>query len=190
MNILKEEVNRMDRDYVMKWTVVITIFIFTQFLDWPWFRLIHVITSFAWWGMVFFLVFILIPTIGRMKSQTLHEVVGFVIPRIFRTVSILGFFAVGMGWRIALELSGWNLMFFFSDASELMLLLGGILGTCLYLFHLFLERREIDLAMRASTLSSFDPVDPEIAEFLKKVQIIPKIGFVIISIAALTMLLH
>jgi uncharacterized membrane protein len=180
----------MDREHVLKWTVVIVVFIFTQFLDWPWRRLIHTITSFAWWGMVFFLVFILLPTIGRMNSQTQHEVIGFIIPRIFRTVSVVGFFSVGMGWRSAFELADWDLLFFFSNTQELMLLIGGILGTCLYLFHLFLERKEIDLAMRASTMTSFDPLDPEIAEFLDTIQIIPKIGFVVITLAALTMLLH
>ena len=95
-----------------------------------------------------------------------------------------------MGWRSALELAEWDLLFFFSNSQELMLFIGGILGTCLYLFHLFLERKEIDLAMRAATMTSLDPKDPEIAEFLDTIQIIPKIGFIVISLAALTMLLH
>lgn len=44
--------------------------------------------------------------------------------------------------------------------------------------------------MRASTTASFDLEDTEIEDFLNKIQIIPKIDFLIISLTALTMLLR
>ncbi|MHA2295977.1 MAG: hypothetical protein ACXAEU_03430 [Candidatus Hodarchaeales archaeon] len=180
----------MDRQLVLRWVVIIVVFLLSLFLDWSWRRIIHVVTSFAWWGMVFFLVFILLPVINKMSPHTQHEIIGFVIPRIFRTASIAGFFSVGMGWRNALELANWDVMHFFSNTREMTLLFGGLLGTGLYLFHLFLERAEIELAMRASSSASLDLEDPEVKDLLKKIQIIPVVGFLIMSLSALTMFIH
>jgi len=180
----------MNRNTVLKWTVIIVVFILIQFLHWFWFRVIHVVASFAWWGMVFFLAFILLPVFNKMNPSTQHQVVGLVIPRVFRTASILGFFSIGMGWRSAFEMAHWDFSHFFSSGEDIILLFGGLLGTCLYIFHIFLERKEINIALRISTLSSLDLKDPKVNDLLKKIKIIPRVGFVIISLAALTMFLH
>jgi len=47
-------------------------------------------------GMVFFLKSILLPVFSKMSPRTQYEIIGYVIPRIFRGASILGFFSVGM----------------------------------------------------------------------------------------------
>ena len=125
-----------------------------------------------------------------MSPRTQHEVIGYVIPRVFRGASIFGFFSVGMGWRNALEIANKDLSYFFTDLRPFLLLIGGTLATGLYLFHLFLEKAEIEIAMRAANEDSLDLDDPEVKELMKKIQLIPMGGFLIMSLAALTMLLH
>ena len=179
-----------DRNLVIKWTIIIAIFLATQYLDSEWRRVIHIASSVSWWGMVFFLNFILLPVFSKMSPRTQHEIIGYVIPRIFRGASIFGFFSVGMGWRIAIEIANKDFTYFFSDLRPLLLLLGGILATGLYLFHLFLEKAEIEIAMRAANEDTLDLEDPEVKELIKKIQIIPMGGFLVMSLSALTMLLH
>ncbi|MHA1976443.1 MAG: hypothetical protein ACW98F_14890 [Candidatus Hodarchaeales archaeon] len=166
------------------------MFSITQFLDWPGRRIVHILSSFAWWGMVFFLVFILLPVLNRMSSITQQEIIGFVVPRIFRAASIAGFFSVGMGWRNAMEIINGDLNYFFSNGVNFFLLIGGLLATGLYIFHLFLEHQEIEIAMRAKESASMKLDDPEIKKLLNKIQIIPLIGFLIMTTSALTMLIH
>jgi uncharacterized membrane protein len=189
LNLDKPSLN-IDRNLILKWAVIFIIFFAAQFLTSEWRRIIHITSSVSWWGMVFFLNFILLPVFSKMNPRTQHEVIGYVIPRVFRGASILGFFSVGMGWRNALEIANKDFSYFFSDLRPFLLLLGGILATGLYLFHLFLEKAEIEIAMRAANEDSLDLDDPEVKELMKKIQLIPMGGFLIMSLAALTMLLH
>jgi uncharacterized membrane protein len=173
-----------DKNLVLKWAIIFTIFLATQYLTSKWRRIIHITSSVAWWGMVFFLNFILLPVFSKMSPTTQHEVIGYVIPRIFRGANILGFFSVGMGWRNALEIANKDFSYFFRSKTL------GILATGLFLFHLFLEKAEIEIAMRAANKDTLDLDDPEVKELMKKIQLIPMGGFLIMSLSALTMLLH
>ena len=182
--------SNIDRKLILKWALILAIFLGTQYLTSEWRRIIHITSSFAWWGMVFFLNFILLPVFAKMSPRTQHEVVGYVIPRIFRGASILGLFSVGMGWRNAIGIANKDFNYFFSDLKPFLLFLGGVLATGLYLFHLFLENAEIDIAMRAANEDSLDLDDPEVQELLKKIKLIPMGGFLIMSLSAFTMFIH
>ncbi|MFX1537172.1 MAG: hypothetical protein ACFFDI_23425, partial [Promethearchaeota archaeon] len=76
---------------ILKWIIIIILFLFSLSLEYKWRRAIHIVTGFAWWGMVFFLVFILIPSLSKIKKDSQYDIIGFVIPRIFRTASSVGF---------------------------------------------------------------------------------------------------
>ena len=95
-----------------------------------------------------------------------------------------------MGWRNALEIANKDFSYFFTDLRPFLLLIGGLFATGLYLFHLFLEKAEIEIALRAANEDSLDLDDPEVKELMKKIQLIPMGGFLIMSLSALTMLLH
>ncbi len=69
-------------------------------------------------------------------------------------------------------------------------MIGGIVATGLYLFHLFLEHHEIEIAMRANELTFMDMDDPEIVDLVKKLKFIPRVGFLIMSFSAFSMLIH
>jgi len=187
---MDKETPKIDRKLVLKWVIIIAIFLIAQLLTSEWRRIIHISASVAWWGMVFFLNFILLPVFSKMSPRTQHEVIGYVIPRVFRGASIFGFFSVGMGWRNALEIANKDFSYFFTDLRPFLLLIGGTLATGLYLFHLFLEKAEIEIALRAANEDSLDLEDPEVKELMKKIQLIPMGGFLVMSLAALTMLLH
>ena len=175
----------------IKWVLIIVIFYFTLTLEYRWRRMIHIITGFMWWGLVFFLTTILIPRIGRMKTSTQHEIIGFLIPRIFRTVSVVGFFAVFIGWYNTLNnIIYWNVEYFFLRVENLLFLIGILLVTGLYLFHLFLENKEIGLAF--SILEEPDDVEikKNVNDLIRKIQVIPYIGFTILTTGVILMFIH
>ncbi|MHA1941941.1 MAG: hypothetical protein ACW97P_09460 [Candidatus Hodarchaeales archaeon] len=183
-------ISNLNRNLVIKWTIITFFFLLTQYFDWRWRRIVHIGASIGWWGLVFFLVFILLPKIEEMSPRTQQEIIGLIIPRIFRAASILGFFSVGMGWRNALEISNGDHSYFTANFDNFLLMVGGILATGLYLFHLFLEHHEIEIAMRANTLTSMNMDDPEINDLVNKLKIIPRVGFIIMTFSALSMLIH
>jgi hypothetical protein len=188
--LLRERISEIDKSFLLRWSLVLVIFAVTQVLDWAGRRIVHILSSFAWWGMVFFLVFILLPVLKRMSAITQQEIIGLVVPRIFRAASIAGFFSVGMGWRNAMEIANRDFGYFFSNGVNFLLLIGGLLATGLYLFHLFLEHQEIELAMRVQESATIELDDPEVKVLINKIQIIPIIGFLIMTTSALTMFIH
>jgi hypothetical protein len=64
------------RYLLIKWVAIILIFFITLTIEYRWRRMIHIITGFMWWGLVFFLITILLPRIGQMKNTTQYEIIG------------------------------------------------------------------------------------------------------------------
>jgi hypothetical protein len=179
------------RYLLIKWTLVILIFFLFLTLEYRWRRMIHIITGFMWWGLVFFLITILLPKIEQMKESTQFEVVGFLIPRIFRTVSIVAFFSVFLGWYNTLNnISYWNIDYFFLRVENTLFLIGILLVTGLYLFHLFLENREIKLAFDILNESDTVGISAKVERLLAKIKIIPYIGFTILTTSVILMFIH
>jgi hypothetical protein len=179
------------RYLLIKWVIIVLIFFFTITLEYRWRRMIHIITGFMWWGMVFFLVTILLPRIGRMKKSTQYEIVGYLIPRIFRTVSVVAFFAVFLGWYNTLnDISNWNINYFFLRNENSLFLVGILVVTGLYLFHLFLENREISLAFYILKETDNAEMPMKADKLLAKIRIIPNIGFTILTLGVILMFIH
>ncbi|MFX1250942.1 MAG: hypothetical protein ACFFCZ_04990 [Promethearchaeota archaeon] len=176
---------------IVKWIIIIILFLFSLSLEYKWRRAIHIITGFAWWGMVFFLVFILIPSLSKMKKDSQYDIIGFVIPRIFRTASSVGFFTTGMGWYNAIfEIANMDISYFFIRVENTLLLIGMLMVTGLYIFHLFLESKEIKLAFKIANQDIDDFTKSEVENFLSKIRIIPTVGFLILTTAVLLMFIH
>jgi hypothetical protein len=178
----------------VKWITVFLLFGLSLLLEYRERRIIHIITGFMWWGMVFFLVFILLPKLPKMQKSTQYEIVGFLIPRIFRTVSIVGFFAVFLGWFNALNdiaSPRWSLGYFLppNRIENTLFLIGIFLVTGLYLFHLFLENREITFAFRILESTEND-VTSKVENLISKIRIIPVLGFTILTTGVLMMFVH
>lgn len=178
---------------ILKWS---TVFIFTVIvfsLDFRWRLAVHMVSSFSWWGMVFFLVFILLPVFPKLSRIPRFEILGNVFPRIFRTASVVGFLTVFVGWYVALnDLARWNFNYFFANTSNTLFLISILLVTGLFTFHLILERKEIDkcTACAEKALVSTKEGDKEIEALIGHLQKIPKVGFTILNFALLLMFIH
>ncbi|OLS21084.1 MAG: hypothetical protein HeimC3_34850 [Candidatus Heimdallarchaeota archaeon LC_3] len=176
---------------LLKWVIILVIFFIILTLEYRWRRMIHIITGFMWWGMVFFLITILLPKIEQMKKSTQFEIIGYLIPRIFRTVSVVAFFAVLLGWYNTLnDISYWNIDYFFLRIENTLFLLGNLMITGLYLFHLFLENREIKLAFNILKEPDNDDVSERVEDLIAKIKIIPYIGFTILTTGVILMFIH
>ncbi len=181
------------RRQILKWFTVFLITIIILLLHIRWRITVHIVAGFAWWGMVFFLVFILLPIFPKMSRKTRYEVLGFVFPRIFRTASVVGFLTVVVGWYIALnDLANWNFSYFFENISNALFLISIVLVTSLFGFHVFLERQEIQTctACVEKALAKTEENDEEIEILISHLQKIPKVGFVILNISLLMMFVH
>lgn len=156
-------------------------------LEYRWQRAIHIVSGFMWWGMVFFLVWILLPIFSSFTKATQYEVLGTVFPRIFKTATVVGFFTVSLGWYIALdEFAQWNLSYFTTPLINVLFLIGLLLVTGLYMFHLFLENNEIETVVLALSTESDEKIDKLISNLRR----IPYIGFTIMTSAVILMFVH
>jgi hypothetical protein len=140
--------------------------------------------------MVFFINFIIIPVFPKLSSSTQYEILGNVFPRIFKTATIFGFFTVGLGWFYALDVyANWDLSYFTSSFINTLFLIGISAVTLLYLFHLFLERNEINLISNIAT-GRIKYEDDKVQTLIKHLMRIPRIGFLIQTTAIVLMFIH
>ena len=175
---------------LMKLIVLTSIYILVISLGGRWIRSVHMISGFVWWGMVFFINFIIIPVFPKLSNTTQYEILGKIFPRIFKTATIFGFFTVGLGWFYALDVYvKWDYSYFHSSFINILFSLGIVAVTLLYLFHLFLERSEINLiASIASGKVKYE--DDEVQTLIKHLMRIPRIGFIIQTTAIILMFIH
>ncbi len=152
-----------------------------------WIRAFHIVFGFSWWGMVFFLNFILLPAMKKMTQSTKYEVLGTVFPRIFKTATVSGFLTVSLGWIYALRFyAKGDFSYFYSSLVNILFTIGIVAITCLYLFHLILERNEIDTVLKA--LETED--DAAVNKLIAHLQLIPRVGFSIMTIGVALMFIH
>jgi hypothetical protein len=69
-------------------------------------------------------------------------------------------------------------------------LIGILLVTGLYLFHLFLENKEIRLAFHILEEPNNTEISKKIDNLLGKIQIIPYVGFTILTTGVFLMFIH
>jgi hypothetical protein len=139
--------------------------------------------------MLIFLVVIFLPVVNRFTDNSLYEIVGHLVPRIFHTVTISGFFTVTIGWYNALYLANGRMSYFYSTPSDLFFTISLVMVTLMYFFHLFLESSEINVSSGVAA-GEINMKSEEYQTFLKGLTVTPRIGFLIISIAILTMFVH
>ena len=175
---------------LIKLSIIVITYILVILLGPRWIRPVHMISGFVWWGMVFFINFIIIPVFPKLSSTTQFEILGNVFPRIFRTATIFGFFTVGLGWFFALdEYANWDLSYFTHSLVNILFLIGITAVTLLYLFHLFLERSEINLIAKIAT-GKIKYEDERVQSLIAHLMRIPRIGFIIQSTAIVLMFVH
>lgn len=151
-------------------------------------RFIHEFAGIAWYGEVFFIAFILIPTLGKLPADSKGPLMVRVFPRIFNVATVSSSVTIGAGILVALLYSNFDLGVFVSSAWGFAILLGGLMGLFMYLLHLTVEVIELRVLGRVD-LDTERGFPAELRTLEKRVSLLPRVGFVILT-AALVMMIY
>jgi uncharacterized membrane protein len=149
---------------------------------------IHLLAGTAWLGEVVVVNFVLVPALARVEPEQRGWFLSAIFPRIFRLASVLSLTAVLAGAALNLSLSNWRVDV---AASRLMastwgwsILIGGLLGLGLALFHFVIEHRLEPHVMVSDT----DLDDTAFTPVLRRLKIIPRVGLGILLLIVFLMM--
>ena len=141
-------------------------------------RLVHIITSLGWIGEVFTVNFVLLPALFKANANDKLMLLNNVFPYIFRLATVLGGTAVLSGLALMLWITQLNLSILVESLHGWLILIGGVMVTALYAFHLFQESR-LERSMAANLADAVVHNDKEaIARPLRHLAIFLRAGIV------------
>lgn len=148
----------------------------------PVLRWIHALAGAAWFGDVLTIVFVLIPVLGRAEPDRQRWMLNNVFPRIFRVASVLIATVLLAGLLLNLAMAGWRV-----DWDQLTgtpwgrsILIGGILGGLLGMFHFVAERKLEPMVTDENT---------DLDAVMRRMKLIPRIGLGILVVVISLMIL-
>ncbi len=152
-------------------------------------RWIHVLAGAAWLGEVVVVNVILVPALARMEPEKRGWFLSAIFPRIFRLASALSLTTILAGAALNLSLNGWRL-----DVAIVRLttsqwgwsiLIGGLLGLGLMLFHFIAEHR-----LEPHVLTAYQETDEEaFQQVLRRLRLIPGVGLAVLILTILLMMI-
>lgn len=146
-------------------------------------RTIHIIAGTTWFGQVVVINFVLIPSLGNLKSEERKVFILTIFPKIFKVASHLSIIVILTGIHLVVSLTEADLTNLLSGRWGLSILVGGSLGILLTLFHFFMENR------MAKKIGIAKDGNKEIIEDVHlKLKIVPRLGLVVIAIIFLLMI--
>ena len=151
-------------------------------------RWLHVIAGAAWLGEVVVINIILVPTLLRLETGKRGWFLSAVFPRVFRLASLLSLTTILAGAALNLSLSDWQLDVALNRLGTtrwgMSILIGGLLGLGVTLFHFFAESRMEPLVVAAG--EGIDPAQEEL--ILRRLKIIPRVGLGVLFVVFLLMM--
>lgn len=142
----------------------------------------------AWLGEVIVVNFVLVPVLARLEPERRGWFLAAIFPRIFRLASALSLTTVLAGAALNLSLGGWHLDVVITRLISFRwgwsILIGGLLGLGLTIFHHIAERRlgYYVIAAHASTDSE------TFALLLRRLRVIPRAGLAVLLLTFLFMM--
>jgi uncharacterized membrane protein len=148
-------------------------------------RLIHILSAIGWLGEVLTVNFVLLPALRHVDLALRGRILLAVFPLIFRLATILGALAVLSGAVVFLIMSGGDFSRLFGTTWGQRILIGGVFGGLVFVFHLVQESRmEGSLATRLGTITHDTAQSDAI---LRHLQVIPRIGLLMLVLATFFM---
>lgn len=143
-------------------------------------RWIHIVAGAAWLGTVVAVVFVLVPSLRRLGEQDTTRFARIVFPRVFRVASVLSLTVISAGLLLYFEKVGWrfDLEPLVSTRWGWSILIGGVLGGVLTVFHFFAEQRLLPIVRRS------DDID---AQTLLLLRVAPRVGLGILILVVVLM---
>jgi uncharacterized membrane protein len=148
-------------------------------------RWIHILSAAAWLGEVVTVVFVLVPVAAKLSGPDRAAFISRVFPRVFRLATALAITTLAAGAWLNYLLTGWrNLDAYFGSMGGRAILVGGLLGVGLALFHFTVERR---LEPRASSLlaTADEETLGRLSQFLR---LVPRVGLGVLLVVLILMM--
>ncbi len=146
-------------------------------------RALHQIAAALWLGEVLLINVIVIPVLSKYKGELRRQVITSIFPRLFKLASVLSATVIITGLIMAYYLTNGDLKILLHGKWGLSILIGGLLGIILTIFHFFLENK---LAKKIVLGNEGD--DEKLAEVHLRMKIVPKIGLIILLTIFLLMI--
>lgn len=151
-------------------------------------RWIHILAGAAWLGEVVVVNFILVPVLARLEPEKRGWFLAAIFPRIFRLASALSLTTVLAGAALNLSMNGWQIDTAIGRLTSSQwgwsILIGGLLGLGLTLFHFVAEHRLEPHVLAARE----DPDSEAFALIVRRLRIIPRAGLGVLLLAFLLMM--
>ncbi|PSO08780.1 hypothetical protein B9Q04_03820 [Candidatus Marsarchaeota G2 archaeon BE_D] len=148
-------------------------------------RFLHAVFGMAWWGTVFFIVFVLTGSLERLDSETRKKIATVIYPRIYNLTTLVSSLTITLGALSALLYSGGSLGVFLTPRGAI-LASGSVTGLSVYVAHLTVERKERSVLRVLAQMEN-----PETqGSFLKDMKIIPRVGFILLTYTILSMVYY
>jgi uncharacterized membrane protein len=148
-------------------------------------RWVHIIAGAAWLGEVLTIIFVIMPAIDRMKLVDRARAIKLIFPRVFRMASFLSLTAVAAGLTMSYLMTGWReLDVLIVSRWGSAILIGGLFGLGLMLFHFVIERRLDSLVDSLGEGAS----EAQVEHISRYLHIIPRAGVVILILIFLLMM--
>ncbi len=152
------------------------------------FRWIHILAGAAWLGEVLVVSFVLVPVLARLEPERRGWFLSAIFPRIFRLASVLSLTTVLAGAALNLSLNAWQLDVALTRLTSSRwgwsILVGGLLGLGLTLFHHTAERRLEPFVVAARE----NPDEEAFVFILRRLRIIPRAGLAVLLLIFLLMM--
>lgn len=146
-------------------------------------RALHQIAAALWLGEVLVINFIVIPVLSKYEGGLSRQVITSIFPRLFNLASVLSATVIFTGLFMVYYMTNGNLEALLYGRWGISILIGGLLGIILTIFHFFLENK---LAKKIVLGNQGD--NEKLAEVHLKMKIVPKIGLIILLTIFLLMI--
>ena len=148
-------------------------------------RWIHIISAAAWLGEVLVINAVLIPSLQSTPVEQRGGFIARVFPRAFCLASFLALVVLSSGLVMSYLATGWkDLDLIIRTRWGLGILIGGLLGLILAIFHFVVESRLKPIARSLDGAAD----EKDVERVMRFLQIVPRIGMFVIVAAFLLMM--
>jgi len=149
-------------------------------------RWIHVIAAAAWLGEVLVVVFVLAPAAMKLSRSERPAFISRLFPGVFRLATVLAVTTLIAGAWLNYLITRWqHLDFYIASQRGAAIVLGGILGLLLAVFHFVVESR-----LEPKVQSLIDARDDGTLDRLSRfLALVPRIGLVVLVAVFLLMMI-
>lgn len=145
-------------------------------------RWLHALAGAAWFGEVIVIVFVLVPTVTRAAPDRQRWLLANIFPRMFRLASVLIATVLIAGLLLNLAMSGWAVDWEMLTTTRWgrSILIGGILGGALGIFHFVAERK-------LEPMVTDEAADLDVV--IRRLKLVPTVGLTILVVVISLMVL-